>query len=666
MKLVKLQSLSNRPVTNIELLTKYVFGSNFPSKFINNKYYNAGDYVYNISNTGELQLYYCTTSGTYDIITDEGWVNSTIPSVVQNVVNNYIVENNILDGITDSSNTNNTTGSNSNGGGFNGTDLKVDAKYLDVNTYIGNPDGYQYTSYDHDDIDATVSTGTGTAQLPFKYDPNLHRIEVFADGYRLFESNGDYTINNKTVTIKNSKITEDSKITINVFNKFDSGSKLVYTTEIKPTNITIENNQCILTIPLSSKYIEKSLIFNIYYTNRYITEEYYTYLYDSNNQAYKVTIDLTKCKFIPASATKNDFIADFMMSLSKEVYLVKHDIFEKINTENEKFNIDLKYTDFNKIQNIHNCYDDGLLIPSSATTFYNETVHITDSNYAIKSDNFVISYVLILFSSIYESDFDGDNNFIDEVTMPKTFVQNRKLPVPFIGFNRNNGDMLLFNESGKYISSSDYYVDTTNMVNFYPTINLVEESKILFALMDNDYSIHNYTRQLQLASYDIEHGIKLPCLDFDQDAFDVMIFKSNGEYIPSIKYTLSDTNWLTFHSDSGLNALDKIDIVMMEYCASRTKSLMRRFSIVPDIETSMQLPFTFYQNDDNVLIFNHNGILINPKNYTITKTGVLTFKNGVTVTAKQPVDVFLFRRHSGYKLIPDMKLVRKNISTINY
>ena len=665
MKLVKLQSLSNRPVTNIELLTKYVFGSSFPSKFVNNKYYDAGDYVYNVSNTGDLQLYYCTKAGTYDIITNDGWVNSTIPSVVQNVVNNYIVENNILDGVS-GSNTTNTTGSTSNSSGFNGTDLKVDAKYLDVNTYIGNPDGYQYVTYEHDDVNATVSTGTGTAQLPFKYDPNLHRVEVFVDGYRLFESNNDYTINSKTVTIKNSKVTANSKITINVFNKFDSGSKLVHNIEIKSTAVNIVNNQCTLTIPLSSKYIEKSLVFNIYYTNRYVTEEYYTYSYDSNAQAYKVVIDLTKCKFIPTSATKNDFVADFMMSLSKEVYLVKHDILEEITTDNEKLNIDLKYTDFNKIQNIHNCYDDGLLIPSSAITFYNETVHITDSNYAIKSNNFVISYVLVLFTSIYDSDFDGNNDFVDEVVMPQEFVQNRKLPVPFIGFNRENGDMLLFNESGKYISNSNYYVDTTCMVNFYPSVTLAEGNKILFALIDNDYSIHNYTRQIQLTTYDIDHGIKLPCLDFDQDAFDIMIFKSTGEYIPSIKYTLSDTNWLTFHGDAELKASDKIDIVMMEYCASRTKSLMRRFSIVPEITTSMQLPFTFYQNDDNVLIFNHNGILINPKNYTITKTGVLTFKNDATVTAKQPVDVFLFRRHSGYKLIPDMKLVRKSISTINY
>lgn len=665
MKLVKLQSLSNRPVTNIELLTKYVFGSSFPSKFVNNKYYDAGDYVYNVSNTGDLQLYYCTKAGTYDIITNDGWVNSTIPSVVQNVVNNYIVENNILDGVS-GSNTTNTTGSTSNSSGFNGTDLKVDAKYLDVNTYIGNPDGYQYVTYEHDDVNATVSTGTGTAQLPFKYDPNLHRVEVFVDGYRLFESNNDYTINGKTVTIKNSKVTENSKITINVFNKFDSGSKLVHNIEIKSTAVNIVNNQCTLTIPLSSKYIEKSLVFNIYYTNRYVTEEYYTYSYDSNAQAYKVVIDLTKCKFIPTSATKNDFVADFMMSLSKEVYLVKHDILEEITTDNEKLNIDLKYTDFNKIQNIHNCYDDGILIPSSAITFYNETVHITDNNYAIKSNNFVISYVLVLFTSIYDSDFDGNNDFVDEVVMPREFVQNRKLPVPFIGFNRENGDMLLFNESGKYISNSNYYVDTTCMVNFYPSVTLAEGNKILFALIDNDYSIHNYTRQIQLTTYDIDHGIKLPCLDFDQDAFDVMIFKSTGEYIPSIKYTLSDTNWLTFHGDADLKAWDKIDIVMMEYCASRTKSLMRRFSIVPEITTSIQLPFTFYQNDDNVLIFNHDGILINPKNYTITKTGVLTFKNDATVTAKQPVDVFLFRRHSGYKLIPDMKLVRKSISTINY
>ena len=663
MKLVKLQSISKRPVSNTELLTKYVFGDKFPTKLTTNKYYNAGDYVYNISSSGELQLYYCTESGTYDVITDDGWVTSTIPSIVQNVVNNYITENNILGGDTTNITIN---GSSSSGNGFDNTGTKINPKYLDVNTYIGNPDGYQYVNYEHDDIEASASDSSATAKLPFKYDPNLHHVEIFADGYRLFESNGDFTINGNNVTITNNKITPNSKISVNVFNKFDDGSKLVYNVEIKASNVNISDKQCIITIPLSREYIEKSLIFNIYYSNRYITEEYYIYSYNSDTQEYAITIDLTKCKFIPNSATKNDFIADFMMSLSKEVYIVKHDILEEINTENEKLNIDLKYTDFNKIQNIHNCYDDGLMIPSNAITFYNEMVHITDKNYAIKSDNFVVSYVLILFTSIYESDFDGNNDFVDEIAVPQVFATNRKLPIPFIGFNRDNGDMLLFNEDGKYISSSNYYVDTTNKVNFYPAVPLAEKDKILFVLMDNDYSMHNYTRQIQLTPYDIANGIKLPCLDFDQDAFDVMIFKENGEYIPSIKFTLSDTNWLTFHDDAGVNAYDKIDIIMMEYCASRTKSLMRRFSIVPEIGTSLQLPFTFYQNDDNVLVFTHDGILINPKNYTITKTGVLTFTNSTTVTVKEPVDVFLFRRHSGYKLIPDMKLVRKNISTINY
>lgn len=658
MKLVKLQSLSNRPVTNVELLTKYVFGDNFPTKFVNNKYYNAGDYVYNISKTGDLQLYYCTISGTYDIITDEGWIVSSVPSVIQDVVNNYITENNNFYTI------NGNNSSNSSANGYNGSDLNINSKYFDVNTYIGNPDSYQYVTYENEDVNIDVDQGT--AQLPFKYDPNLHRIEVYVDGYRLFESNNEFSIDGKTITINSDKLTADSKVNINVFNKFDNGAKLIYHEEIRPSDVAIADNQCTLTIPLSSKYIEKSLIFSIYYKNRYVTEEYYTYSYDYNIQAYKVVINMQKCNFIETSATTTDFMSDFMISTSKEVCVVKHDILEPITTETEKFNIDLKYTDFNKIQNIHNCYDNGLLIPNTATTLYNEFVHITDSDYAIKSNVFVISYVLILFTSIYESDFDGTNDFVDELTIPQAFIENRKVPVPFIGYNRDNGDMLLFNNSGKYISSTNYYVDANNMVNFYPSMALTEGTKILFALMDNDYSIHNYSRQLQLSEYDIDHGIKLPCLDFDQDAFDVMIFKSTGEYIPSIKYTLSDTNWLTFHADAGVSASDKIDIVMMEYCASRTKSLMRRFSIVPDIETSMQLPFTFYQNDDNVLVFSHDGILINPENYTITKTGVLTFKNGITVTAKEPVDVFLFRRHSGYKLVPDMKLVRKNISTINY
>lgn len=74
MRLVKLQDVSSKQVTAVDLLLNSIFGDKVPTKFVPNNYYRAGDHVYDVDPaTGMTIIYKCIRNGTYPSTNSNGF-----------------------------------------------------------------------------------------------------------------------------------------------------------------------------------------------------------------------------------------------------------------------------------------------------------------------------------------------------------------------------------------------------------------------------------------------------------------------------------------------------------------------------------------------------------------------------------------------------------------
>ena len=623
MKLVKLQDLSNRPITSTELMTRYIFGDRFPNKFELHKFYQAGDYVYTGDKTGQITVHYCIKSGTYSTITAEGWITASIPTLIREQVEQFIVDNDIH--------------------------LSINNKYS--TSCVSSIDDYEYLTYTNDDL---IIDGN-YLNLPFKYNKHRHDVEVYMNGVRLFEIDDGFSIVGRRINIHNVTVTDSDKFIVNVLHKNTAGSRLIYKAQRHPVSV-IHTTKHTVKVHLDKKYLDKSLVFNMYYNGKYISEEDYTFHYDYNNNNYVIESTLDSGRHW----TNNNLVFDFMFSLSKEVSLIKHDIRRTVRNDMDGLKLDMKYTDFNDVSKIYTCYDGMDIIPNTATTLYNDYVHVTDPDYRVKNSDFTLSYILLVFTSIYDTDIDGSNDYYDYIHLPDECFQDRKLPVPFTEFNRTNSDMIVFKNAGTFISPLRYYVDKDNVLTFLETdTSLHKDDIIRFHLFDNDYSIHTYAKHVRVDRDIIEYGYRVPMLDFSTDYFDLMIFYENGAYISSNKYTVID-NIIRFNKDSGIIASDDICILMLEYCLDRTTTVMKKFSMIPTSPTTIHLPYIYDAARDNVLILTEDGAYLDESRYSLSAYGRVDIKSGTEFNMSKTLDIIVFRHIDEDELISQVPVIRKN------
>lgn len=637
MRLIKLQELSTRPVTSMELVTKYMFGDKFPEKFTPSKYYYAGDYVYHVDNHNNASIYYCTTAGTYNTIDSSHWVPGKLPDVIKYQVEKYIAEHGGIGGSTEPAEI---------------TESKDVRRAVE---YVKGLDQFSFKTYTEDDLTHINNTIT----LPFIYNEYMYQVDVYVNRLKLSELDGDYTINWKTITLS-QPLTDSDEFFINVLEKKNDGSRLIYRMEKHPSHMRMRDTSVVAWVPLDPMYIEKSLVFDVYVNGKYISETNYTFQYDIVSEGYNIIFTAPSQDMLSLDTSMVNI--EFTMSSSKEVLVIKNDIYKSADNTMESFNIDLTYTDFKHIDSIYTCYDNGMAIPNGSTVLYNNHVHISNPEYYMSTPHFVISYKNLVFSSIYESDYDGSSEFYDTVKLPEQFINNRRVPVPFIEYNKDNGDLLLFRDEGYYVSSPRYYIDNSNILTFYlEDESLVEGTKLSFRVLDNDYSIHAYTHQIMMSIDFYNDGFKLPMLNFNQKHFSLFIFTREGMYISSDKYEIDENNWLKFKSNSNITPGMKIDLIMLEYCTARTNTITKRFVVKPGESFTFQLPWSYDLNDDNVVILTSTGRYIDPSKYIISNTGVVTIKSGTTIGQNEVLDIYLFRRLSDSVLISTVDHILSNI-----
>lgn len=606
MKLIKIQDLTNRPVTNIELVSRYLFGDTMPSKFEPGTRYDAGQYVYTLNeNNGTVTVYYCTEDGIYDTI-GPNWVVASVPSIVAKLLENYELPEQQLPQIQ-----------------------------------VPQCGEYKYETYT--DLPHTDHTIT----LPFVYDPHFYEVALYATGGRCSrEVIGEYSITGNTITTLadlSSIDPENLKLVVTVLHKSNPEARLLATKEYYPDTIESisDGGRARLTVPVDEYVVQNSAVFDLYRSGRYIPEHEYTYVYDAESHAYVITFvnDGT------ATPTPTAYWLAFTYSLSKEVTIVKNDISTTVMSDVSRFQLDMRCSDFNDISAIHECYHSGVLIPNNKVVLYNSTAHIEDEAYYLEpGEVFTISYKNIIINSIFDHDKELSNDFQQVLYASNVNVETKRIPVPFVEFNSDINTLLVFKGDGYLISPSRYYIKD-NILTFYPhDTSLVEGDKIIFQILNNDYSIGSYMKSVTVTQEVIDYGVTMPLMVFSNSMFDTLVFSSTGMFISSDKYTISGDT-LRFNDPSMLQIGDNLDFIFFEYVSTATNTTMRMHTKKATSSTTLELPFRYDGFTDNVILFQSNGMYIDKSRYTISEGGTITITSGTTFAVDETIQILLVRKY---------------------
>lgn len=604
MRLTKIQDLSKRPITNVELVSRYLFGDNFPTEFKAGDY-KAGDYAYQIKSNGIPSVYYCTESGHYELI-DSKWVIATVPAIIMKFIEDA-VKNGITVNIDDIS------------------ELKQSGLYK-FNTYVGT--------------DLLLEKSSKILLLPIEYDKNLYEIELYVNGLRKSVINGDYTISGTTINTKDV-LSKTDDIVLTILTKCDPAARLIYNMEVNADNVTIDASGTIVTVPVPYHTIDKSLVFDLYMNGEYISQNDYTFTFDAVNYSYVIMLsnEITP----DSNPTHYNFV--FTCSMSKEITIVKNDIDKICEDDPNRFQLDMKYTDFNDISIIYNSFNNGKIIPNTATIFYNSTAHIVnDKYYLTKTSKYTVSYKNIIINSIFDDDNEITNNLQEVVYVADYQAKAKQVPIPFVEYDKDVNTLLVFKGDGYLVSSTRYYVKD-NILTFFPHDNsLVAGDRLVFQILNNDYSISSYMKTVTIKSDDITNGIKLPLLDHDDKLFDILLFDTSGMYISSDKYLLNN-KIVNFKDTSTIKPGDNMEFVMFDYITPRTNTTMRLYHTNVSSDTQVMMPFAYSGDTDNILLFQSNGMYIDRSRYTITEDGIITLISGTHFNVPDVVDIFLFRKY---------------------
>ena len=601
MRLVKIQDLSSRPITSIELVSSYLFGDTMPKEFMP-RHYTAGEYTYRVNSNGTVTVYYCLTTGYYTTIDKDNWTVASVPDIVSKLLADYV---NTSKDISDKE--------------------------------VVQSGKYSYKTYT--DKDGLICRDD-MVTLPFTYDHLRHHIEVYVNDIRKSELNGEYVfVDANTIQLSRSLTSRDI-VAIDVLFKEDEASRLIYTLEYHPTSVELlSDNTKVFMVEVPEHLTEKSLVFDVYANGLYVSDSYYTYYYDPSSNAYIIKISN---KFDTGIALE-DINVVFTCSLSKEVTITKTDVKHIVMSDPAQFQLDMKYTDFKDISIIYNTYREGYLIPNNATVIQNSKVNITDEEYYLNpAETLVVTYKNIIVNSIFDNDHEASDDYHEVVYVTEEQEETKQIPVPFVGFDPDCNTLLVFKGSGYLVSSTRYYIKDGVLTFFPHDDSIVEGDKLIFQIINNDNSVCGYTKVVTLTQDDLDNGIKLDQRGFDVHKFDPIVFTTTGMYIPNTDYTISN-GVLKLTTTSGISVGDTLELVLFEYIKTASNTMMRLYDNKVSSSTEVTLPFSYNENTDNIIILRPSGMYVDKSRYVIKPSGLVELTSGTPFNKDEIVDIALIR-----------------------
>lgn len=596
MKLELIHNGSNnrRQVPISELLNNFVFGGLNPRRFVSGETYAAGDYVYEVSQSGQSIVYLCINSGSYERIDTTNWLPASVTSMISQQLDMRL-------------------------GDLWKSSTRVDFTYDTC-------------------VTGDLEISNGRIKLPDTC-TEYSQLILFLNGTYVSSDLGDYMITLKS-HMKYIETTWDfDDYLLYVMTPKNHAARLIRTSDMNPTSASVTDG--ILSIYIPRELQINSYALNVYVDGLYISPKNYYVNYDE-------TTDMIEIRFNRKSDLPTDikrYVISVLSSRSPDITINETSMVLPIQTTMNRYRID----NLSNSEKIYDCplvFCGGKALPSNNFTIQNNAMSVMSSDYygEIGETYAITSYQFTIASD--PSIYTFGSIVVD--------ADEKRIAIPIIGYDESM-DILLFRKAGTLINKNRYYIHDGS-VSLYDHDDSIHEGDLLSVrVLNSDPTVSSCS---MITTVRADRTIAIP-EELENSQF--LMFSTDGRYIGKHLYNTT-TGLISLINECELNYGDTVEIVYNNYTDGYTRTVTKVTSSIVTTENKFILPVKVYSPDDNFIIFNATtGYAIQPSNYQISATGIVTITDGTSVEVGDSVDVYVSRELRTYVYSDAINRVVENI-----
>jgi hypothetical protein len=235
---------------------------------------------------------------------------------------------------------------------------------------------------------------------------------------------------------------------------------------------------------------------------------------------------------------------------------------------------------------------------------------------------------------------------------------SRMIPIPYIDYNMENDDFLLFRTGGVYVSSSKWFIDHEYVHIYEHEESLMEGDYVDFKLVDRDPTVRVSNLYLTFTE-DNQKSINVG-FNLNRFAF-YMLFTMSGEYVSPSKYKASGSTITFIDNDQPLEITkgDRLELVVGMYLKPYSKTVITQSRVVAvtdnQTEFTIDLLEDFNPKKDTLFLFQKNGLYIGERFYSVdTSNKKIIIDRGSSLPLGDHIDVFFIRTLISYATSPSL------------
>lgn len=582
MKLIQVRDLAQRPASNLSVLVQYLFGNKMPGEFIPGYPYQKGDTVYTISPDGlSIKLWVCNIAGKYPNVKEPYWTEFSITSFLEERLEKIV-------------------------------------------RLLYDPHPQMYSLSQTCGSRSISKMGKSIAEL----ENTLPYMDVFYDG-KLIAPDECEVIDGELHSLIMPK---NENIMVDFYTPSHNLARLIR----RITYIGTINDGGIVYLPLHFTEQYASYGYEVYVEGMVVpTTECRIVVPENKDMAAYVELSESYVNTLTGDSglVNKKCVINFMVSVSDNVKIIHNTHEITIERDMDSYDIDITNAGYINVFQTMTIFVNNLRVDSSMFHFSKGFLNVKNKDdYLKKGSKLLISVTTFIPDEYKYQDINHeDRRYITESIYT---VENntRLIPIPFMNFNEDLDDFIVFNENGALISSAKYYIDNDYIRYYSHDQGVYIGDTLNFKMIDRN---QNTVMRAFILTAETENQSRfvLP-KDFQKhDYMFTMVFYSAGAYLSPKEYSISkgdDTTLpeLILTHDMALYPEDRLEVITFEYPSGSGSTTMEchRVLVMEDRVNVFKLDFQFDPAITSFLIFENTGLYIGEKFYEITDDNILIIK----------------------------------------
>lgn len=399
-----------------------------------------------------------------------------------------------------------------------------------------------------------------------------------------------------------------------------------------------------------SKYI-KFPRFDLLRYNSFDFELYHNRVFTSHYDEYINEDGELFIKMLDESVVDYDndkFLFHIFYSISQGAAIARTSDTNEVMDDKDAFRIFLTTEFINKFQWLK-LREDYKVIPPEVTVGSKTNANITNPDYYLDIGKKLRADVFsVIFKDIANHRRDGSMTDGCNSESYPILKDTREFTIPFIDYDAEKDDFLIFKSGGILLSSTKWYLNGDNVSFYAHEYPLHNGDYIDFRLLDRDENIRIYNKFLTGTS-DAQESMYIGT-DISSAPF-FLLFTTSGQFISPSKYTI-DGSKITFNKncnqpfvvDNGTRLEAIYGVFKGPYC--KTVYTTGQFVATEDNQKEFDIDkeLDFNSESDNVLIFREDGMYIGERFYHMSEENdKIIIDKGTGVPKGSHIDVVIIR-----------------------